>query len=317
MGCFADPCPILYSEDIVCMEKPTQTATSPDGMMEQVNELFIDSEGSKIFCRTIGKGKPLIVIHGGPGAGQDYLLPQFYDLAKNNFVIFYDQRGAGRSTGEINEDSMAISVFVKDLEVLRKAFNFDRVSLLGHSWGGFVAMHYAIEHPECVDRLVLSNPCPASSDDFSLFEKERACRLSDFQGEITKIQDTQDYQNGDPELYERVLRIIVPTYCHMPENTHLLNLRLSRPEVINATKIHQIVYANVFEKPFDLHERLKTLQMPTLVIHGDDDPIPLSTAQHIHESISGSKCVVLDDCGHYPYVEQAELYFQAINEFLK
>ncbi len=142
MGCFADPSPILYPEDVIGLERPTQNGTT-----EQVNELFIDSEGSTIFCRTIGKGKPLIVIHGGPGSGQDYLLPQFYDLAKNNFVIFYDQRGAGRSTGEINEDSMAISVFVKDLEVLRKAFNFDRVSLLGHSWGGFVAMHYAIEHP--------------------------------------------------------------------------------------------------------------------------------------------------------------------------
>lgn len=163
----------------------------------QIMEQAIDAENAKIFCRTIGKGNPVIVIHGGPGSGQDHLLPQFYALAKNNFLIFYDQRGAGKSTGEINEDTMSVAMFVKDLEVLRKTFNYNKVSLLRHSWGSFVAMCYAIEHPERVEKLVLSNPCPASYDDFSLFEKNRAFRLSDFQEEITKIQDTQDYQRKD------------------------------------------------------------------------------------------------------------------------
>lgn len=292
-------------------------STPLNNHLESIKETFVPSGEAKLFCRVTGQGKPLIVIHGGPGSGQDYFLPHMYDLAKNNFVIFYDQRGAGRSPGEINEDTMAISAFVEDLEVLRKAFNFDKISILGHSWGAFVAMHYAIEHPKCIDRLILSNPCPASSDDFSIFEKERDKRLSNFQGELSKIQNSQEYQNGDPELHERLLKIFVRTYCHVPESAESLNLHLNRDVVINAIKIHQIVSKNILEKPFDLHDRLKKLQIPTLVIHGDDDPIPLSSAQHIHENILGSKLVVLDDCGHYPYVEQAELYFQSLNEFLK
>lgn len=284
--------------------------------LESIKETFVHSGEAKLFCRVTGQGNPLIVIHGGPGSGQDHLLPQMYDLAKNNFVIFYDQRGAGRSTGEINEDTMTISVFLEDLEALRKAFNFDKVSILGHSWGAFLAMHYSIEHPECVDRLILSNPCPASSNDFSIFEKERDGRLSNFQEELSRIQNAQEYQNGDPELHEQLLRIFVRTYCHIPEAANLLNLHLNRTAVINAIKIHHIVSKNVLEKPFDLHERLKEIRIPTLVIHGDDDPIPLSSAQHIHENIPESKFVVLENCGHYPYVEQAELYFRSINEFL-
>lgn len=285
--------------------------------IEQANESFIDVEKAKIFCRTIGKGKPLIVIHGGPGLNQDYLLPQPYTLAENNFVIFFDQRGSGKSTGEINQDTTTIPLLVKDLESIRKAFNLKTVSLLGHSWGGLLAMHYAIEHPESVDKLILSNSAPASSDELALFANEYVRRTSDFQGELTKIQNTQGFQNGDPELREQVNRIILRTYCHIPKNADLLNIRMSPSAAINGAKINQIFWDNTLAKPFDLHEALKKLRILTLIIHGDDDPIPVHTAEHLHKSIVGSKYVVLKDCGHFPYVEQPEGYFQSVNEFLK
>lgn len=81
------------------------------------NEYFIAVENGKLFLRTIGKGKPLIVLHGGPGLTQDYLLPQLYRLAKNNFVIFYDQRGCGQSTGEINANTINIELMIQRLSI--------------------------------------------------------------------------------------------------------------------------------------------------------------------------------------------------------
>lgn len=293
-----------------------ENSISDQKIMKQVNEFFIESDDAQIFCRAVGKGKPLIVIHGGPGASQDYLLPQLYELAKNHFVIFYDQRGAGKSTGEINDETMAISMFLKDLESIRKTFNFDKISILGHSWGAIIAMHYAIEHPDHVEKLVLANPCPATSDEFSLFEKSRDQRLSKFQDEITRIQNTIEFQEGDPVLFEQMLRMYVQVYCHRPEDAERLNLSLSRSAVINAIKIQKTTISNTLSKPFDLREDLKKLQIPTLVIHGDDDPIPVSTAQNIHKSILGSKFIVLPECGHYPYVEQPKLFFDSLNKFL-
>lgn len=69
---------------------------------EKIKSLFIEAKGAKLFCRTLGQGKPLIVVHGGPGLTQDYLLSELQPLAETNFLIFYDQRGCGQSTGEID-----------------------------------------------------------------------------------------------------------------------------------------------------------------------------------------------------------------------
>jgi proline iminopeptidase len=282
---------------------------------EETQEFYVDADNAKLFCRTIGKGKPLIVIHGGPGLSQDYLLPQLYDLAKHHFVIFYDQRGAGQSTGEIKEETMTIATMIKDLEALRIAFHLDKISLLGHSWGGLLAMHYSIEHPERVEKLILSNSSPASSNEFALFAKEYARRTSEIQADITKIQSTQEWQNGDPEQHARIFRLIFRTYCHSPKDADLLNLRMTSAAFLNGSKILQI-FRTERTKPFDLHEALQKLRVPTLIIHGDDDPVPLQAAQHLHESIPGSKFVVLKDCGHFPYVEQPEEYFKSVHEFL-
>lgn len=139
-----------------------------------IKEAYVNSGDAKLYCRVAGKGKPLIVIHGGPGLTQDYLLPGMYELAKNNLAIFYDQSGCGRSSGEINKDKITIKVAVEDIEAIRRSFGFEKISLLGHSWGGFIAMNYAIVHPEHVDKLIISNSFPSTSKDWALCHKEYA-----------------------------------------------------------------------------------------------------------------------------------------------
>lgn len=280
------------------------------------NEIFIESNGSKLFCRCVGKGKPLVVIHGGLGLTQDYLLPQLYSLADNNFVIFYDQRGCGRSIGEINQETINIFHLVNDLECIRRAFNFDKISILGHSWGGFLAMHYAIGHPQFVEKLILSNSLPACSEGRSLFLEEYKNRTAPYQEELSAISSSSEFQVGDPKTIERYYRIIFRTYCYQPEKAELLNLQMTPIASVNGAKIFQLLWKSVFENSYDLHASLKTLRIPTLVIHGDADPIPAITAQKIHESIPESKYVLLKQCGHFPYVEQREEYFNHLRKFL-
>ncbi len=94
--------------------------------LESIKETFVPSGEAKLFCRITGQGKPLIVIHGGPGLTQDYLLPQMYELAKNNLVIFYDQRGCGKSTVDINANTITLESFVDDIEAIKVTLNETR-----------------------------------------------------------------------------------------------------------------------------------------------------------------------------------------------
>lgn len=88
-------------------------------------------------------------------------------------MIFYDQRCCGQSTGEINASTINIETFVEDLDRIRQELGYKKISILGHSWGGFLAMNYATSHSENVDRLILSNSLPASSEEYTLFSQGR------------------------------------------------------------------------------------------------------------------------------------------------
>lgn len=285
--------------------------------IENVSEKFIPASNAQLFCRIVGKGKPLIVIHGGPGLTQDYLLPQLYKLAENNLVVFYDQRGCGKSTGDINPETMTMESFVNDLEIIRKAFNFEKVSILGHSWGGFVAMNYSITYPDNIDKLILSNSMPVNSDGLNLFIQEWMKRTAPHHAELDEIHNTEGFCNGDPDITERLHRLIFRTYCFIPEKADLLSLRMTAMASLNGAKVYENISKNVFEKPFDLSSSLKKLKVKTLVLHGDADPVPAITAQKTHECIPNSKYILMHKCGHFPYVEDPNNYFRFINDFLK
>lgn len=291
-------------------------STPSNSHLESIKETFVNSGEAKLFCRAIGQGKPLIVIHGGPGLTQDYLLPQMYELAKNNLVIFYDQRGCGKSTVDINANTINIESFLNDIEAIRKAFNLDKISVLGHSWGGFLAMQYTIEHPEHVDKLILSNSSPATSDGYALFGQEYMRRMGPYQEELDKIRSSQGFRDGDSCVMEQFYRLIFRQYCYIPEKANLLNLWMTSIASLNGAKVSEIIRENVLDKSFNLNNGLKSLKVSVLILHGDVDPIPSSTAQAIHDNIPNSKYILMKNCGHFPYVEDPNTYFKHINNFL-
>lgn len=281
-----------------------------------IKEAYVNSGDAKLFCRIAGKGKPLIVIHGGPGLTQDYLLPGMYELAKNNLTIFYDQWGCGRSTGEINKDTITIKAAVEDIEAIRRSFGFDKISLLGHSWGGFIAMNYAIIHPEHVDKLIISNSFPSTSKDWALCHKEYAKRMNPIQEEINKITNSQEFVQANSKTVEEFYRLIFRQYFYNPEKANLLNLWMTTPAILNGNKVYKYFGENLMDTEFDFTNDLKKLKTQTLVIAGDADLILPITSQHTHESIPASKYVQMQNCGHFPYIEDPATYFKHIQEFL-
>lgn len=278
-------------------------------------EVFIKNGDSTLFCRVFGQGDPIIVIHGGPGLSQDYLLPLMARLAKNHQVIFYDQRCCGASTGKIDSQSIQIQTYLDDLESIRKHFGYKKFSVLGHSWGGFLAMQYAIFYPDSIHKLVLLNSLPASSEEYALFGQEWQKRMAPYLDELNRIKTTPAFAQGDARTIEEYYRIIFERYCYDSEKAKLLNLLMTPEAFLNGSKVYEVFNQNLFTKTYNHHEQLKQINLPTLIIHGDVDPIPPQTAENIHTSIKDSKYILMQNCGHFPYVEAPEELFKHLNQF--
>jgi proline iminopeptidase len=280
-------------------------------------ERYIEVDNAKLFCRVMGDGAPLIVIHGGPGCSQNYLLPTMAKLAEHHQVVFYDQRGSGNSMGPVDENTITLNSFIDDIEAVRQAFHYEKISILGHSWGGHLAMLYAIRYPEHVDRLILVGSAAATSSDFAQFMQEWERRLSSHMEELKHISQPAAFLSGDPELNAEFIKIIFRTYAFNSHDVNRLNLISSATANVNGRKTNSLLNEGYLARFFDLTEGLCNLKCPTLISHGDSDPIPVQTAQHTHASIQGSKLVILKECGHFPYVEKPEQFFAEIQAFFE
>src|SRR5512133_939957 len=128
---------------MMCAALPSE---SPEG--------YIPVENAELYYREVGQGQPIIVLHGGPDFDHTYLLPDLDRLSDSFRLIYYDQRGRGKSARDVQPDDVSMESEIEDLESVRKYFQLDSVALLGHSWGALLALEYAIRHPRRVSHLI-------------------------------------------------------------------------------------------------------------------------------------------------------------------
>jgi proline iminopeptidase len=254
-----------------------------------------DIRGVRLFERRIGNGPPTVVLHGGPGAHHDYLLPGFDALATRRTLIYYDQRGGGRSPVP-REVPVGWREQVADLEALREVWGLDRLSLAGYSWGGLLALLYATGHPDRIERLALVSPAPAWHDARTEFERRLAARTMApaLVAERAALR-ASGLRDSDPEAYQRrTFELSVAGYFHDPAKVR----DLAPFRVTGRTQ--QEVWESLGK--YDLRPALGRLHLPALVLHGDDDPIPAESARAIADAL-GAPFHLLPACGHVPYVE--------------
>src|SRR5258708_546470 len=127
-----------------------------------MHEATVGLNGVHLYTRRVGDGPAVIVLHGGPGAHHDYLVPQSERLALGRTLLYYDERGGGRSPVS-RETPVGWREHVADLEALRQRWGLERVTLLGYSWGGLLAVLYALTHPDRVSRLALVSAAPLTA----------------------------------------------------------------------------------------------------------------------------------------------------------
>lgn len=278
---------------------------------------YIEIDGAQIFLRLVGSGEPLIVVHGGPGMSHDYLAPQLIDLLANDYqLIFYDQRASGRSSGVEDTARLKISQFVRDLEMVRQQLKINRLNLLGHSFGGLLAMYYAISYPNNVNKLLLIDSSPASWElNFPYFRKTIAERQTEAdKKELSSIKGKEDF-GTNPELMDNYMKIFFRVFFKNPSLSQNLTLGIDEHWLSNYSVTGNSIWQDLGK--YDIHDKLKYINASTLIMHGDKSVISIEGAKAINRHIPDSKLVILKDVGHFPYIEDPKTFNEVVRKFLK
>jgi proline-specific peptidases, Bacillus coagulans-type subfamily len=307
-------------------EKKSSSKISSD--VYAIEEGFVDANGIMIYYQVFGKGDPLLIVHGGPGASHDYFLPYLLPLARTNRLIFIDERGSGRSQKIENTSEYTVEKMVEDVEVVRKELDLGKISLLGHSYGGVLAQAYALKYQENLSHLILCSTFHSTGKMNEVFKNILAKMTPELRMRIEKMEKgglfghgkdfeknryTAEYMTAAwgegyfPYLYQNHPD---PNYDPVANGNTAWDLYRemwgSNGEFIIDGNLKSIEYT----------DRLSTIKVPTLITAGDNDECDPSLSKEMNSKIAGSKLVIFPKSGHMTFVDQPSLFVSAINEFL-
>ena len=292
-------------------------------------EGFVDSHGALIYYMSVGRGAPLVIVHGGPGASHDYFLPYLLPLMRTSRLIFIDERGSGRSSKLEDTHQYTIANMVEDIENVRQALALGRISLLGHSYGGALAQAYALKYQQNLSHLILGSTFASTKklnaalakmkSELSPKDRERVGALESAglygKGEIWERGRYPDeyaklaWGNGYfPYIYQNHPD---PNYDPLASNTGTAwdvyrEMWGSHGEFIVDGNLTEVEYL----------DRLPTIKIPTLIIVGDHDESDPKMSEEMHAKIAGSKLVILPKSGHMTFVDQPERFVQTVRDFV-
>ncbi len=287
-------------------------SASPAAVTEDGQTIDI-SGGGKLYYHITGGGSgvPLVILNGGPGFDHRHMhIGTAFDLlGKDRRIIFYDQRGNGRSGPLKPGQSCTLADQIEDLEALRIHLKLDKWDVLGHSWGGFLSMAYSARHPEHVERLIIvDSAAPKFSDTIFLFGQvfpETIERRSAY----TFADELGDKAASDASIREYLTMLF---YSTEKRDNFIAGIHSDA----FTKEVGAAVQRDIAR--FDLNPELPKFKFPTLVVTGryDINVAPL-IAYKIHKAIPGSKFAVFERSGHIPFYEQPDEFVAVIEPFLK
>ena len=269
---------------------------------------IVDVNGVRLFTRTVGHGPNVVVLHGGPGAHHDYLLPQYDDLAMGRRLRYYDQRGGGQSPADRTTD-VGWRAHVADLAALLDHWEIDVATVLAYSWGALLAMLFMTEHPDRVGRLALVSPAATNKTGREAFEVRFAerSRRPEILGARKQLQ-ASGLRESDPETYrQRAFELSVAGYFN----------DFAKVKEMTPFRVTGRTQSEVWKSlaDFDLRERLGGLTVPSLVLHGAHDPLPIETARDTATRLN-AQLFEFEESGHVPHVEEREKFVATLDAFL-
>jgi proline iminopeptidase len=291
------------------------------GQPTPANEGFVTgADEVRLFYRTVGiRGDTVIFLHGGPGENFQGVGPDLEPLAQRHVLLFYDQRGSGRSETPSDTTLVTAERHVADLEAVRRQFNLDRVTLIGHSWGCGLAALYAAAHPDVVQRLLLIAPLPPARIPFfaarlaAVAKRDSALRVAlgwgaddELSGMDAEARCHRRRLFSDLRYYadSAAIRRKRGDYCAVP------------PRAYQAQQLTQRrTLASLGD--WDFRPLLDSISVPSLIVEGALTPLPLDAVVIWAALIPQARLLLVPGAGHgYPFVEQPGLFFPAVERFL-
>jgi len=299
----------------ICFLPILQSCGETDFRQElPVEEGTLSINGTEIYYNIVGEGEPIIVIHGGPVLDHGYLESSFEPLAQYYQLLYYDQRLSGRSSADVDRTGIKLDDFVEDIEALRQEFNFENIHLLAHSWGGLLAMKYAIKYPSNLKSLILLNSMPANTEDWRQ-ESQMVARRTTAEDTLKRheIMSSELFQNDPPKAIEQLLILSFRNQFKNPSLADSLDFYIPEDYMVRSQRFGSLM-AELSN--YDLYEPLSSLQIPTLLVYGSSEPSLEISGQKLDSTISDSHFSVIQNSGHFPFIEQPDQLMNELQTFL-
>lgn len=285
---------------------------------QPTSEGAIQRDGFVLHYRTVGSGAPLLLLSGGPGFEVDYMSGIAQELGSAYKCILLEQRGTGRSRPPSPTGAqMTLQLFVDDIEAVRASLNVDRLIVLGHSWGGMLAMAYAAAHPDRVRSLILVDSGGMDLSFGPIFGDNLKSRASmserqELQKAEAEIQHASD-ANALDDASVTYTRLITPYYFY---DRSLADKLVPVSKDANQQRVFALMRGDLVNN-YHVRTAMKSFSRSTLIIQGRQDPMPETVAIEIHETIQNSQLVFIDECGHFPWIEQPKEFYRAVRSLLE
>lgn len=275
---------------------------------------FFNIDGGKIHYKTYGSGPPLLIINGGPGLDCEGFSPLAELFSDRYMTILFDQRGTGKSElKSVDDTTITMDLMAQDIEGLRANLGIEKWIVLGHSFGGWLAEYYASLFPERIKGMILSSSGGIDLEILDYVTANIRIRLSETQKESLDYWIEQIKQ-GDTSYNAKYKKgeALAPAYLYNRDLVPQLAKRLANADL----QINGLVFRNMQAIDFNCKKTLSDFSKPVLIIQGRQDIVGAEIALKAHSVLQNSKLVLLNECGHYGWLDQETQYKKEINQFV-
>ena len=294
-----------------------------------VQEGFVDANGALTYYMIVGRGSPLVIVHGGPGASHDYFLPYLMPLARHNMLVFIDSRGSGKSEKLEDISQYTVENMAEDVEAVRKALGLGKISLLGHSYGGVVVQAYAFKHQANLSHLILASTFSSTREINEALAKIKAAMPEADRKRMEELEQAGLYGKGAawehgryPDEYAK-LAWGVGYFPFIYQNHPDANYDPVSGNTTNSWELYREMWGSHGEyvvdgnlKSVEYVDKLPSIKVPTLIIVGDHDESDPVMSKEMNQKIAGSKLVLVPQSGHMTFVDQPNLFIKTVSEFV-
>jgi proline-specific peptidase len=279
-------------------------------------EGYVDVGPGRVWYESTGDGPVILLLHGGPGAPSDYLVP-LMDLANYGYrVVRYDQLGSRRSDKPDDPSLWSVARFVDEVETVRRELGLGEIHLIGQSWGSFLALEYALHHQRNLRSLVLYSGAASTAQCIEGMNTLRALLPAESVAALSRHEATgetshPEYLAAIAELYRRHLCRIEPFPPLMQESMDNMALPVYTtmwgPNEFTCT-------GNLFA--WERRNRLHEIAVPTLILCGRYDEVVPACSETMHNGIPGSELVIFENRSHSAHFEEPDAFFPVLRSFL-